>query len=156
MGWLREHRLPKQKSNSIGETMRNRGKVYQDVLKKYKFYLSFENALCQDYITEKFFIAMYAGALPIVYGGLSKGDYEKIAPENSFIHVDDYDTIEDLSNHLTYLSNNIEAYNSYFWWRQHYKVLDAYETQWYTFFANMYYLLRYYTFVAKYDLCLMK
>ena len=111
--------------------MRNRGKVYQDVLKKYKFYLSFENALCQDYITEKFFLAMYAGALPIVYGGLSKGDYEKIAPENSFIHVDDYDTIEDLSNHLTYLSNNIEAYNSYFWWRQHYKVLDAYETQWY-------------------------
>ena len=99
---------------------------------------------------------MYAGALPIVYGGLSKGDYEKIAPDHSFIHVDDYDTIEDLSNHLTYLSNNIEAYNSYFWWRQHYKVLDAYETQWYTFFANMYYLLRYYTFVAKYDLCLMK
>ena len=127
----REHRLPKQKGNSIGETMRNRGKVYQDVLKKYKFYLSFENALCQDYITEKFFLAMYAGALPIVYGGLSKGDYEKIAPDHSFIHVDDYDTIEDLSNHLTYLSNNIEAYNSYFWWRQHYKVLDAYETQWY-------------------------
>ena len=134
----REHRLPKQKGNSIGETMRNRGKVYQDVLKKYKFYLSFENALCQDYITEKFFLAMYAGALPIVYGGLSKGDYEKIAPDHSFIHVDDYDTIEDLSNHLTYLSNNIEAYNSYFWWRQHYKVLDAYETQWYVYFCSLF------------------
>jgi hypothetical protein len=35
------------------------------IVKKYKFYLSFENSLCTEYITEKFFNAMEYGAIPI-------------------------------------------------------------------------------------------
>ena len=73
----KEHQLPKQTSNDIEETLKNRGILYKEKLKNYKFYLSFENSLCQDYITEKFFLALYAGTLPIAYGGLSKSDYEK-------------------------------------------------------------------------------
>ena len=53
--------------------------VYKETLKDYKFYLSFENSLCQDYITEKFYLALYAGALPIVYGGLNALDYDKVS-----------------------------------------------------------------------------
>jgi hypothetical protein len=52
--------------------------MYQKVLRKYKFYLSFENALCQDYITEKLFLAVFAGARPIVYGGKTREDYNKV------------------------------------------------------------------------------
>ena len=73
----KEHQLPKQTSSDIEETLKNRGILYKEKLKNYKFYLSFENSLCQDYITEKFFLALYAGTLPIAYGGLSKSDYEK-------------------------------------------------------------------------------
>ena len=127
------HKLPPETTKEIRETMINRGKVYREKLKNYKFYLSFENSLCQDYITEKFFLAMYAGALPVAYGGLSKSDYDKVAPPHSFIHVDDFDTIEDLSKHLTHLSNNPEAYSSYFWWQEHYEVLSVYDTQWDSF-----------------------
>ena len=60
------------------ETQAKREELYINQLGKYKFYLSFENALCRDYITEKFYLALHAGTLPIVYGGRSKADYLKV------------------------------------------------------------------------------
>ena len=60
------------------ETQAKREALYINQLGKYKFYLSFENALCRDYITEKFYLALHAGTLPIVYGGGSKVDYLKV------------------------------------------------------------------------------
>ena len=45
---------------------------------KYKFYLSFENAMCKDYITEKFFTKfMDQRLVPVVRGG---GAYETYFP----------------------------------------------------------------------------
>ena len=35
----------------------------------YFFYLSFENSICKDYVTEKFFNAMDQNILPITLGG---------------------------------------------------------------------------------------
>jgi hypothetical protein len=32
--------------------------LYRDIEKKYKFYLSFENSFCKEYITEKFWKAL--------------------------------------------------------------------------------------------------
>lgn len=40
----------------------------------YYFYLAFENALCEDYVTEKVLTAMKHFAVPIVYGG---ADYKR-------------------------------------------------------------------------------
>jgi hypothetical protein len=53
--------------------------TYQTVLKPYKFYLSFENTLCMDYITEKFFyvFASNDGPIPVALGGLSTADYQR-------------------------------------------------------------------------------
>ena len=44
----KEHKLPGQTTNDIAQTMKMRADLYVDKLKDYKFYLSFENALCQD------------------------------------------------------------------------------------------------------------
>ena len=41
------------------------GAAYPILGKEYKFYLSFENAKCYEYITEKFFMALKVGMLPI-------------------------------------------------------------------------------------------
>ena len=67
-------------------TMDNRQNLYRKMLRKYKFYLSFENALCQDYITEKFFLALHSGVIPIAYGGLSRQDYEKVRSGEAVNH----------------------------------------------------------------------
>ena len=65
----------------------------------YKFYISFENSLCKDYVTEKFFQAMSHDILPIVYGG---ADYSEIAPPKSYINVlPEYENPKDLASFLT-------------------------------------------------------
>ena len=98
-------------------------KTYPKLASKYKFYLSFENSRCYEYITEKFFAALKAGMIPVVLGGLSKHDYEKIAPPHSFIHVDDFRSPKDLMKTLYKISKDPKLYNSYFWWRSHYSVV---------------------------------
>ena len=66
----------------------------------YKFYLAFENSNCVDYITEKFFVnGLKHNILPIVMGA-SKEAYERSAPLNSFLHVDDFTGPAHLAQYL--------------------------------------------------------
>ena len=48
-----------------------KGMVHEDfyrVLAKYKFTMATENAVCDDYITEKYWRPLRAGSVPIVFG----------------------------------------------------------------------------------------
>ncbi|XP_059162579.1 glycoprotein 3-alpha-L-fucosyltransferase A-like [Physella acuta] len=78
----------------------------------YKFYLSFENSLCQDYVTEKFFKLFRKGThvVPVVRG---KVDYEKYFPENTFINAANFRTAKDLALFLLKLGSDIESYSKY-------------------------------------------
>ncbi|CAH8481063.1 unnamed protein product [Schistosoma rodhaini] len=98
---------------------RHDSKCFELLKNDYKFYLSFENSICQDYITEKFFLnALKNNVVPIVMGG-SKSDYVRSAPSNSFIHVDDFTSVKQLADYLYYLDRNKTAYNEYFKWHNH-------------------------------------
>ncbi len=93
---------------------------YEKLGRKYKFYLSFENSLCKDYITEKFSNALRFNMVPVVYGG---GNYSSILPfPKSFIDVNDFRTIRELGDYLLDLHRNDTAYGEYFEWRRHYSV----------------------------------
>eukprot|EP00095_Tigriopus_kingsejongensis_P002499 snap_masked-scaffold64_size435223-processed-gene-2.15 protein:Tk02499 transcript:snap_masked-scaffold64_size435223-processed-gene-2.15-mRNA-1 annotation:"hypothetical protein DAPPUDRAFT_41601" len=88
-------------------------------LKSYKFYLSFENSICDDYVTEKFFQRAQDDILTIVMGGTN---YDKVAPPHSHLNVKDFKSPQALAKYLKYLDGNDEEYLSYFWWRDHYRV----------------------------------
>ncbi|CAH8572011.1 unnamed protein product [Heterobilharzia americana] len=91
---------------------------FQMLKEDYKFYLSFENSLCQDYITEKFFDnALKNDVIPVVMGA-SLEEYQRVAPPNSFIHVDQFNSPKDLASYLNYLDKNQTAFNEYFIWQQ--------------------------------------
>lgn len=94
------------------------GDCKEIIAKKYKFFLSFENSICDEYITEKFFIALKFNIIPVVLGG---GNYENYIPKSGFINVLDYSSPKELSNYLKYLDSNQTAYNSYFKWKKYVK-----------------------------------
>src|SRR5215470_4615621 len=97
----------------------------------YKFYLAFENSNCRDYITEKFFVNGLGhnrenfNLVPIVMGG-HPDDYQRSAPQNSYIHVDDFESPAQLAQYLNYLDGNATAYNEYFRWKGSGEFINTY------------------------------
>lgn len=85
---------------------------------KYKFYLSFENALCEDYVTEKLFEAMKNFIIPVVFNGAANMTH--FLPPKSYINANDFESAEQLGMFLTNLMNNESDYLSYFWWKKYY------------------------------------
>ncbi|RZF32651.1 hypothetical protein LSTR_LSTR004079 [Laodelphax striatellus] len=102
------------------------GICYKLLDKDYKFYLSFENSNCREYITEKFFkTGLRHNVIPIVMGP-PKEDYERVAPKGSFIHVEDFQSPEHLAAYLHKLDQDDDLYNSYFKWKGMGEVLETY------------------------------
>ena len=66
---------------------------FASLVPKYKFYLGFENSNCFEYVTEKFWKTLGHNIVPIVRGS---ADYKQIAPENSFINANDFESPETL------------------------------------------------------------
>ncbi|XP_063602863.1 alpha-(1,3)-fucosyltransferase C-like [Penaeus indicus] len=92
---------------------------YTDVLSVgYLFYLSFENNLCRDYVTEKVWFAMLHGLVPVVYGGATYKDY---LPPHSYIDARTMSP-SDLAKLLVKLSKSPTEYARYHLWRRYWKV----------------------------------
>lgn len=89
------------------------------ILDKYKFYISAENSLCADYVTEKFYRALQSGVVPIVYGG---ADYSAYAPPQSFIDVADFNSPKALADYLLLLDENPGLYRRYMEWKSEWEI----------------------------------
>lgn len=83
-----------------------------DIQARYKFTLAFENALCHDYITEKFWRPLYVGSVPVVLGSPTIKDW---APdrEHSIIVAEDFPGPRELAEYLKYLDENDEEYDKF-------------------------------------------
>ena len=94
--------------------------AYQEIAKDYKFYLSLENSICTDYVTEKFFNALKYGILPIT----NVKNVAKFALPHSYLNINDFNSTEDLMKTIENISRNQELYNSYFWWNEFYRGVE--------------------------------
>lgn len=81
----------------------------------YYFILSFENSLCQDYVTEKFFAALELPAVPVVLG---RANYSKFIPSSGFIDSRQFPSVLSLANFLNETKNDENKYQSYFTWKK--------------------------------------
>ena len=86
---------------------------------QYKFYLAFENSLCLDYVTEKFYYSYEHNMVPVVFGW---ADYSLHGPPGSYINALDFNSVKDLADHLLFLDRNDDEYMKYFAWRASYGV----------------------------------
>ncbi|CAF0757326.1 unnamed protein product [Adineta ricciae] len=94
-----------------------KGDCVKFLAQNYYFYLSFENSLCQDYTTEKFFGILRHPIVPVVRGF---SNYSTFIPPSGFIDVNDFPDVISLARYLNETRDNREKYLSYFSWKQDY------------------------------------
>lgn len=92
---------------------------YSQTVASCKFYLSFENSVHKDYMTEKLYNPLSLGTVPVVLGP-SRENYEQYVPSGAFIHVDDFPSPKELADHLKHMDQNEDLYKQYFTWRENF------------------------------------
>jgi hypothetical protein len=89
---------------------------YQSMMAHYMFYFAVENApLCDGYMTEKIWLALSRGSIPIYIG--SDSIEEMLPVKNSYVDLRKYDSIEALSKELREIATNEKRYAEYTSWR---------------------------------------
>jgi hypothetical protein len=108
--------------DSYGKLFCNRsGRIAQGrtgklaVISRYKFTLAFENSICRDYVTEKFFDPLVAGSVPVYLGAPNVDDF---APgDNCYINASQFGSPQALAAYLMALAEDEAAYARYFEWK---------------------------------------
>nr|XP_054931162.1 alpha-(1,3)-fucosyltransferase C-like isoform X3 [Dermacentor andersoni] len=86
--------------------------------KRYYFYLSLENAVCPDYVTEKLYNALHYGMVPVVMGRYSAS----LAPPGSCIDALQFASPERLAAYLKEVAADPTQYEAYFAWKKTHEV----------------------------------
>jgi hypothetical protein len=119
--WL-DGLMQEMQVDSYGRIKRNRAlapdtsrSAKQQIIARYKFTLAFENAISQDYVTEKFFDPLLVGSVPVYLGA---PNVEEFAPGNQcFIDAARFDNPRALARYLLELNADPTAYARYLQWK---------------------------------------
>lgn len=88
---------------------------FYQILAQYKFILAFENAICDDYITEKLWRPLKLGVVPVYYGAPNVNMW--LPSNRSAIVVDPKQSPEKLAQFITSLDKNDQEYLTYLDWK---------------------------------------
>lgn len=86
-------------------------KDFLKFMAKYKFVIAIENAVCYDYVTEKFWRAIHLGVVPIYFGSPSIKEW--LPNKKSAILFEDFPTAKLLSVHINKLMRDDDLYEEY-------------------------------------------
>lgn len=85
------------------------------IIAQYKFILAFENAICEDYITEKFWRPLRLGVVPVYYGSPSITDW--LPSNRSAILVSEFSHPRELARYIRHLDHDDRQYEAYIEWK---------------------------------------
>ncbi|XP_025788912.1 GDP-fucose protein O-fucosyltransferase 3 isoform X1 [Herpailurus yagouaroundi] len=85
------------------------------IIAQYKFILAFENAVCDDYITEKFWRPLKLGVVPVYYGSPSIADW--LPSNRSAILVSEFAHPRELASYIRQLDHDDRLYEAYIEWK---------------------------------------
>ncbi|XP_004592763.2 alpha-(1,3)-fucosyltransferase 10 [Ochotona princeps] len=114
--------------DSYGECLRNRHlpphlenpasmdtEGFYRIMAQYKFILAFENAVCDDYITEKLWRPLKLGVVPVYYGSPSIADW--LPSNRSAILVSQFAHPRELASYIRRLDSDDQLYTAYLEWK---------------------------------------
>ncbi|XP_076314783.1 alpha-(1,3)-fucosyltransferase C-like [Tachypleus tridentatus] len=96
---------------------------FKRLAQQYKFYLAFENSICKDYATEKLYMALKVGLIPVVFSG---ANYSSFLPPNSYIDALNFSSPESLANYLLTVSKTEKLFKNYQEWTKKFEVENKY------------------------------
>lgn len=99
----------------VGGFQPNWRKEANRVVAQHKFYLSFENAVCDYYVTEKLVRALEVGLIPVFMGAPQARHY--VPNANSALFVDDFDSPQALAARMHEINKNDTLFESFFEYR---------------------------------------
>ncbi|CAH6787199.1 Fut10 [Phodopus roborovskii] len=85
------------------------------IIAQYKFILAFENAVCDDYITEKFWRPLKLGVVPVYYGSPTIADW--LPSNKSAILVSEFSHPRELASFIRQLDHDDRLYEAYVEWK---------------------------------------
>lgn len=92
---------------------------YKWLAASHLFYLSFENAVCDDYHTEKLWRPLEYAMVPVVYGAPT---LINILPFDSYIDATTFSSPAALAAHLLHLATHPAEYLRHLQWRRYWRV----------------------------------
>ncbi|XP_013147853.1 PREDICTED: alpha-(1,3)-fucosyltransferase C-like [Papilio polytes] len=92
------------------------GRCLEMLEKDYFFYLAFESALSEDYVTDILLHGLKHDAVPVVFGG---ANYTRFLPANAYLNAQEYGP-EGLARRMFELMHSPSQYQKFFRWRNHY------------------------------------
>ena len=103
-----------------GSKMTQKGRLQCNVMlrKSYKFYLSFENSICKDFITEKVYKCYSNDVIPVILGG---ADYFNDLPAQSYLNVKQFPSPREVARRIFQLDQDHNIYQKYFEWKLNYE-----------------------------------
>ena len=93
---------------------------FYQLLAQYKFIISAENAVCDDYVTEKLWRPLVLGSVPIYLGA---ANVRSLLPNNnSAILISDFDSPEDVAEYVIKVNNDDDLYKQFLQHKREYNV----------------------------------